>query len=399
MLFGRAPSKESVPLPGLEAYLDRCFDGKVRRLAQRMPELEAALARSSAAFKKAIQEFSNSAAAPDMEYLRGLKEGNLESQKANYSSSLLHLLSSPLEYGGSCLYLRGKAMAGAYSSFITGVGKVNNSFRLVLIGYAGGLAEAKRQLTSMERLCRELENELGACSPEETEYRKLRARVRAMLENASEIADLGSPAVREAQGTIAEDGAGDAIKKQLEEREARHERAKGKRKEADASLAALLLPLERAARKHDHMSVAKIKLADYIKESAERIRNREDTRIIHHHLGEMAEEMRTGKIDAKTSAGIASRIGAVRDSDLLALAEASRRAAAEATESEAEMVELRAQLHALEKGKAERQRAEAERVQAEQDIGKRSERLSSEKKELEKLFLECYRKQAEIVIQ
>jgi hypothetical protein len=397
MLFGRAPVKENIPLSELEAYLNRCFDAKLRRLSTRLPEIEAGLAKSHTALEAAAREFSKSDPAPDMEYLYGVKESYLKSQKANYSSSLLHLVSARPEYGGACLYLKGQAMLAAHSSFTGGVMKVNNTFKLVMIGYAKGLTGVKQHFTAIERLCKELGSELATCSIEEHEYSKIRSRISAMLESVAEMEAVKNNQ-EHGQPGIFEESALALAQKQLEEKEKGLELAKRDHRDADSALASLLLPMERVARKHDHISPAKRKLADYIKEPAERIRTAEDIDLINRHLTEVTEEIRTGKVDAKNSAGLVSQIEAIGRQDLLALAESSRRAAAGLKEAEAELVESRVQLQALEKGRAEKQRIEGEKARVEHEITQKSARLASEKKELEKLFLSCYRKETEIVL-
>jgi hypothetical protein len=398
MLFGRAPAKENIPLSELEAYLDRCFDGKLRRLSTRMPEIESALNRSFTDFERAVREFSKSTAAPDMENLYGLKENNLKSQKENYSSSLLHLLSPPPKYGGRCLYLKAKDALGSYSSFITGIMKVNSSFRLAMIAYAGELTGVKRHFTSMERLCKELGNEINLCSLEENEYRKIGARINAMLEDVSEISALGKSSESRLLGISSDEGALGDIQKRLKEKELRVETARHGHREADSGLARLLLPVERVARKHDHMSVAKVKLTEYLKDPTERIRTAEDANIIYRHLSEIADEIREGKIDAKNSTGLVSQIDAIRNNDLLLLAESSRTTASELKNSETELAELRTQLRALEKSQAEKRRAAEEKTHTEHEMGLKRAHLSSEKKELEQLFLSCYKKQVEILL-
>lgn len=398
MLFGRAPSKENIPLSESEAYLDRCFDGELKRLSVRMPEIEAGLTNSFTTFEKAIRGFSKTDVAPNMQYLYGLKETYLKSQKANYSSSLIHALSPSPQYSGSCLYLRAKSMLESYSSFITDVMKVNNTFRLAMIGYSGELADVKRSFTAMERLCKELGNELEMCSHENDKYKKIKSKINAMLGSVSEIAELKESPGTNTFNISPDENALEAIQKRLEEGERRCELSRHRHHEADSALVHLLLPLERASRKHDHMSASKRKLTEYIKDPPGLIRTADDITIIHRHLSEIADEIRTGKIDAKNSAGLVSQIDAIRGSDLLALAESSRKAAIELKNSEAEVSELRIQLLALEKRKMDVQRAAAEKAGTEQEIGLKSARLSAEKKETEQLFLSYYRKQVEIML-
>ncbi len=398
MLFGRAPAKERVPLPELEAYLGRCFDGKLRRLSTRLPEIERDLSDSFADFGAAVRKFSDSSVAPDMEYLYRIKENFMESQKANYSSSVLHLVSATPKYGGNGLYFKAKEMLDAYSSFTTSVLKTNNTFKFVMVGYAKALADVKRHFTAMEKSCNELRNEIASCALEESEYGRIRSRIMAMLENASEIEELRNPPPQDAHHALLDESVEGTIRKQIEEKEAHLVHARHRYREADSVLASLLLPVERAARKHDHLSTSKRKLADYMKDPAEHIRTAEDGSIIHSHLLEIAEEVRTGKIDTKHPEILIAQIDAIRSKDLLALSASSREAAVELRKLENELAELHAHLQALEKGKAEKQKVEAGKARTEQEISLKHTRLLSEKKELERLFLDCYKKHADIIL-
>jgi hypothetical protein len=334
-----------------------------------------------------------------MDYLYRIKEGFMESQKANYSSSVLHLFSSPPKYGGAgTAYSRAKAMLEAYSSFTTSVLKTNNSFKFVMVGYAKDLAEVKRRFTALERLCSELGGEIATCAPEEAEYSKLRSRVVGIQETLSEIERLRNPRSESVRNASGDEGAEGAVRKQMEETSKHLELARHRYREADSTLANLLLPVERAARKHDHLSTAKRKLADYMKDPAEHIRTPEDGAIIHRHLVEIEEEIGAGKIEAKHPEALIAQIAAIRSKDLLTLAASAREAAAELRRSETELSGLHAHLQSLEKAKEERQKAEAGRARTEQEISLKQAKLVSEKKELEQLIQSSYRKHVEITL-
>jgi hypothetical protein len=329
MLFGRHPHKEKIPLSEMETYLDRCFDGELKRLSARLPEIETSLSRSRSAFETAIKEFSKSESPPDTEYLYGVKEAYLKSHKINYSSSLLHTFSSPIEYGGANLYGKGEELINSYQSFITTVLKVNNTFKLVMIGYSGGLADVKRHFTSMERLCKDLKTELDLCSPQKNVYQKLSSKINTMLQTSLEIAALQRLQGADMSYIPTNESEFGTIKESLEEKKKKVELARHRHHEAENALSNLLLPIERAARKHDHLSASKIKLTDYIKAPEERIRTAGDVSVINRHLDEIEGEIREGKIEAKNTENIVSRIAAIRSSDLLGLAESCRMASLE----------------------------------------------------------------------
>ena len=164
------------------------------------------------------------------------------------------------------------------------------------------------------------------------------------------------------------------------------------------ALAGLLLPIERAARKHDHLSHAKTNLGDYARMPTERIRSQEDIVVINRHLELMETEVSEGKIDEKNLAALLTQIKHVRSSNLLAHSDAARATATELKNAELGVSEVRAELQALEKAKMERQRMAEEKDRTEREKGLKEQRLLSEKEAIEKLFLDCYKKQIEIVL-
>lgn len=398
MLFGRSPKNESIPLPELEAYLGRCFDGKLKRLATRLPGVEGDLSESFADFERAVKKFSESSESPDMDYLYGVKETSMGSQKANYSSSLLHLLASPPKYSSNGVYFKAKELLESYSLFTTDVMKTNNTFKLVMIGYAKDLAEVKRHFTLMEKFCNDLRSEISLCIPDEAEYSKIKSRIMAMMDNVSEIKSLQNPTQRASNHTHFDESSETAIRKQIEEKESHLGTVRHQYHEAESVLVNLLLPVERVARKHDHLSASKKHLSDYMKNPSEQIRTLEDGKIIHDHLTKIVEEIKENKIDTKHPETLISQIDSIRSSDLISLASSVRDSEAEAKTAEAELSELRMRLQAFEMVKSEKQKLEAGKARTEQEISSKQTYLASEKKELERLFLNCYKKNIEIVL-
>ena len=398
MLFGKPAPSEEIDLSELEAYLNKCFEGKLRRLSTRAPETERDLAKEFSSFAYAIKAFSESTAGPDMEYLYGIKENYIRSQKPNYSSSLLHIAAVKPAYDGTNIYFRSESMLQAYNKFIIEVMRANNTFRLVMMAYAGELSDTKAHFNTMERLCKELSLELSSCSQQLNEYKELDNKIRAMQDRLSKIELLkrslgGGPEKEQHQ-----EGAGNDIAAQIREKENQLELARRRHNEANLSLTGLLLPLERVARKHDHMSPSKRKLTDYIKEPAVVIRTPEDAKELGKQISAVIEEVRSGSMDIKNPDGLVLQLSAIKDRDFLALAESLRERDTEVRKLQEEMKKLQTGLHEVEKSRDAKRRMLEEKGETEKEIIRQSESVSAAKKEIEWLLHNYYKRQVLIKI-
>ncbi|MDE1870856.1 MAG: hypothetical protein KGI06_01295 [Candidatus Micrarchaeota archaeon] len=393
MLFGKAAPREEVDASELNAYLNKCFDEKLKRLSARTPAIERELERAFSSFRNAVEKFSESEAGPNMDYLFGVKEGYLISQKPNYCSSLLHIASVPPEYDGKNIYYKGESIVRSYGKFMTEVLKANNTFKLVMMAYAKELGDTKTSFNAMERLCKDLSGELGSCGQQLNEYRRLEDRIKALIDDMSKISLFkhsldGKPETGQSQGSAEEDAA-----KFIDGKEKELEMARKRYNDVNRSVTGILLPIERVARKHDYIASSKIKLTDYIKEPAERIRKEEDVRELNSQISAIMEEISTGRTKVKNADNLAMQLSAIKGTNLLGLTESLRECGNEIKMLQKEIARMQAVLQELDKGKNEKTRMLEEREEIKKAVEICRATVSSGKEEIEKLFHDYYRRQ------
>ena len=398
MLFGKPAPAEEIEPPELDAYLDGCLDGKLRRLYSRVSDTEAALDREHTYFVDSIKAFSESDPDPDMEYLYGIKESFVRSQKPSYSSSLLHIASVKPSYGGSNSYLKAESMLKSYNDFIIRVLSDNTKFRLVMMAYAARLKDTKAHFNAIERLCKELSLELSSSSVQLAEYREVSGKIKILFDLMSRISSIelqhGSVPEYEAR----QDSAEIELAEHVREKEGQLEEARSRYRDARAQLTGLLLPIERVARKHDHTSDSKRKLTDYISEPEARINTAEDAKVINDQLGLVIEQVRSGSMDVKSPDSLIAQLNSIRGTDLLGLAQSVRQHDAHFRKMEDEARALRAKLHESERSGEQKRRIIMQKGEMEGEIKRNRESVLSTKKEIEWLLHKHYKKQVLIKI-
>ncbi|MGI0100478.1 MAG: hypothetical protein ACREBH_02030 [Candidatus Micrarchaeaceae archaeon] len=397
MLFGKTPQKEEIDASDLTEYLDRCLDDKLKRLSTREPEIEKDLSDALSSFGKAVEKFSESKAEPSMEYLYGIKESYPVSQKPKYASSLIHIASSHPEYGGKNIYFKAESMVESYKRLTHEVLKANSTFKIVMMAYSADLSDLKSSFSTMEKLCKDLGSELNASSRQLNEYMEIDNKIRYMFERMSRMEQLvlvtKSPGI-----AVQHDGTREEISGQIHEKEKELALKKGMYNETSLSIARILLPIERIAKKHDHISSPKRKLTDYIREPSERIRTEEDIKEINSHISAIIDEVVSGKTEEKNTQGLISKLNAAKSADLMAMSESLRKREIDVRILESSIAALRAQLHELEKATSARMKTLEEKAEAEKEINMCKTDISSKKSELEKLFRDYYRRHVTIKV-
>ncbi|MDE1865135.1 MAG: hypothetical protein KGH94_00645 [Candidatus Micrarchaeota archaeon] len=398
MLFGRAAPNEAIEIHKLETYLDRCFDTEVRRLSTRMPQIENELVRSFTGFGDSIKKFSEREGRPNMEYLYGIKESYLASQKPNYTSHILRITSARPAQGGANIYIAAQNALTSYKQIITEVLKANNTFKLVIMAYAEDLKAAKRNFNAMEKLSGELSAELSLCSGKFGEYTRIKEKVGNLLYDLSQLDSLGKMQPDQAEDHQRESAQQDlsGLSSRVGELAPKLESAKDRRREIHSNIVNALLPLERIARKHDHMSSSKRKLSDYVGNPAGSITGPSDLEELRGQIGNIIEEINTGKITVKNPDRVISQLKAAETTDFLALAVSLHGAESEVMRVERELEAAKAERSKIERAEEEERLAIQRRADSKKGLTDLRASVASQKAEIERLFREVYKKQVEI---
>ncbi len=396
MLFGRPVRGSVVGIDGLEQYLDRCFDEEVGKTTARMPRLVGELARAFSDFGAAVREFSEKESKPSMEYLYMVKEGFVSSQRPNYTNHIIRIAATRPEPKGSNLYSTAKAAAEAYGDIIMEVLKANNTFKVVIIGYAEELKDVKRHFNTMERLHKNLNEDLALCDGKFSEYMGMRDRIGNILGDLSRASRMdGSLPEQHDSGPVRTEGA-EELEAEIHSLESERESAKSRKAEAASSITRMLLPMGRIARKHDHMSPSKRKLGDYIDRPSEITKDAENLEEFRGHVSSMIEEVRTGKIGVRSPEQTISQLSAARDADFTVIADSLHRDDLELKRINERLAKARETRSMIERAnESERQRARG-KDEAQRSLEGLRAGVLTQKSEIESLFMSVYRKRIEI---
>ena len=398
MLFGRAARNDAVGIYELGQYLDRCFDDDIRKISSRMPRLVEELGQAFSDFGASVREFSEGEPSPDMGYLYGIKEGFVTSQRPNYASHITRIAATSPELGGENLYAAASKAADSYGRIILEVLKANNTFKVVIIGYAEGLKDVKRHFNDMERLHKDLKGDIDLCERRFNEYNGIRERIGKLIRDISIISEAGEAKPRPHDGT--KQGINDTLKlkSEIAELEKELESAKVRKAETASSITRMLLPMERIARKHDHMSASTRKLGDYIDSPSKITKDAENLEEFRRQVSSMIEEVRVGKIVVKNPDQSILQLSEARDADFMALADSLHRADSELVQVNERLSEARKARSIVERAnEVERQKAREE-AEAQSSLADLKLSMLSRKVEIEKSFMDIYRKRIDIRI-
>ena len=268
MLFG-GDSEHKVGLGQLDAEVDRLFDRRVARLADRASKISKEIKQAKLEFISACEKFDRIKEEPDLERERWMNPGFIKNQKAVYAVALKTLFSNNPDLPGSTHYARYKAELSSIESLIAEMLKINSRNKAVIYAYPNHLESFKSAQAHLERLAVGLRLELDRVKAEFGEYDEINGHLITISALSEEIGateerlgELESGAPKRLTGkegdTMAETEAILASKrKELSAIEVR-------RNEISSKIVSLVMPLEKAARIYDHSSLKKRKLSDII---------------------------------------------------------------------------------------------------------------------------------------
>ncbi|MGC8647694.1 MAG: hypothetical protein ACP5SA_02645 [Candidatus Micrarchaeia archaeon] len=324
MIFGRHNVKE-VEEKDLGAYNKSLFDAKVRKTTERAAARLGLVIRALDEFERACIAFGDLDAEPDIEFIAPATPSSAKEQKARYARAVTNEIASA----------RGKIAIGAKPEYqmllhcesmakglIESILKLNASFKIVILGYGDYLYEIKRAFKSLEDLTNELGSLLDLESATFGGFTRLSEEIEKLEAIEGEIVKMKNE--REAlekmniELTLSKKSGGGARKglsllnKELEDKEA-------KRRALSNTMEALLKPLERVARKHDHESNGKFRLVDVIERPFEAINEQTYPKIIK-SLNELVEKVHEYELEQKSAEMAESAIKRVLSTDLLQIA-------------------------------------------------------------------------------
>ena len=384
----------------LMPLLNEQFSRKLSGLDSRCVRLVNGISSSRDALAAACDDFGNLASEPDMEYAYVTSTTYLKDMKGSYVTALKRVLSSGIgESVHPTKYHRYEAELAAAEEMINGILRTNKTFKLVLDGYANHLDRFKKAFSAIESYTGELRAQVALHTADKDQYNELQGRIEhlaALTEEhmllRSQLAELGNSTEPDA-GSLPESV--DAARKSIDAKKAEIDGLSGEIATASAGASVMLAQIEKAARKHDHLSASKVKLSSFI----------EDKRLVVEHYQEflvqvdaLGKEIDDGKVAVKNKEEAMRAVRMLKSGGLIEQLERvkaleDRRSAAEAQIREFEKVER--EFSAIESRKKEGQAAmQGTKLRLERT----AEDMEAEKTVIEQLFAGYYKKQIRILL-
>lgn len=400
MFFGRGNASENVQLKELAGTLNRLFNEKLRLLEAKGANLIKELKYNETEFVNACDDFEALSAEPDLDYIYTTNTGFIKSQKSSYAKNLKHIMSSTPIIDNPIIYSKYSAVLYDTELKINSVLKNNSLFKMVVLAYANHLSNFKRVFSSMERLRNTIRREIENYNEEYSEYKTTMDNVQSLLAMEEELHLIkeneqtlkSKPSTHGLRSEEAE------LKEKITKKTLEIEEIDGKIAGISSRIEMLLSPLNRAARKYDHLSLEKTKLMDLMNDPVGKIATEQDYNKFADLVNGMKKEINLGRIDVKNTKEAEQQIAKIFNENLYALIQDKRSLSSRRSSIHEELRSFQAIMQDIE----ENERREKSYADTISDIAKRIGELqksqSSLKNTTEALFLRCYKKRINIIL-
>ena len=325
MLFGRKGEPRKVSIDGAMALAEESFAGRLGNMGRRTGEAAEGLGSARDQFICASEEFDGLDAEPYTEDLYNANIAFIKSQKGLYAKAISRVVGGlDLGSGSGNAYARCSGMLASAERTRDEILKTNATFKIVIHCYSDHLGSFKKAISSMEKLMGSLRGELDRHRADFERYDEISRLIARLRELGTELGSLGESA------SMLEEGLAGTESHEAKREEIR-KRIDGKRsesKELEASYAGmsgrvstLLAPLDRAARKLDHMPGRRARLHPFIADPVGSLTDRERYEKFRGLVQELKEGLEKGEIDVKNREEVAGNVQEALDYDLYSAVE------------------------------------------------------------------------------
>lgn len=322
MLFGRE-NLDRIKPEELEPLLNSLFDRALSQFDKKMSSLGNNMRDSALQFKHALESFENVSAEPDLEDMYGVTASHLSGQKEMYTKALRHIIEnlSLDDQTGPTIYERHRTNATRAGEAMNEILQTNFRFKQVLIGYANALKDFKVAYTAIEKYTNAMKEELGRKELDYAAYRHVKDSISSLLAALEERA-TGTEAIAamekdmERHGSDAVGTAEKSMTALIDKKAAMLSEFRSKTVALSDRIVRITRPLERAAKKMDHMSASKRQLSPFVSDPEGRIRGTHDYAEFTELLKQLVTELGDGKIDVKNSNELAEAAKELLNTDL-----------------------------------------------------------------------------------
>jgi chromosome segregation ATPase len=317
---------ESVSPDALEKLLNSLFDKSLAQFDDRMSELRDGTNRSISQFGHALESFERLNTEPDLDEMYGITVSHILIQKGLYTKALRHIIESvPLDdRTAPTVYERHRMNVTIAGEMMKEILQANFRFKQVLNAYANELKEFKSAYTAIEKHTGLMKDELERKEKDYVAYKRIKELIlslTAMIEDRSISMDSVAALKKELERQE-----GDAIGAAEEQIVASiNKKAKmlselySKRAILTDKIVRMTRPLERAAKKLDHMSTSKFQLSPFLSDPYGTVATVSDYNEFTELLKQLETSLKDGKIDVKNANELAELARELLDIDLYSM--------------------------------------------------------------------------------
>lgn len=401
MFFGgkkNGGGAEPVKQDGLEYLLNSLFDNKLGSLERRASSITMSIDHIGIQFHNECTAFEVLDAGPYTEDLYTFDVNFIKRQKTLYARELRGIVEGlDLETEAPNIYSRYSIIYSNLDGLRNAILKTNARFKNVMYSYGRHLGDLKRTFSSMERSVDLLKNELDKRKGELSEYNEVMEGISMLKSINEELGTLNGDMealkgnIRDAEEKVAK-GSGSGIHERLSTKEAELSKISDEESNLSNRIKEVVLPLEKASKKFDHMASGKKRLHIFIAEPLASIRNDADYRELRELLLELNAALDSGVIDIKNVSEAKDAVLSILGSDINSMINTLRSLRDGRESLEKEVKVLKRLVEEMEVGRSSMVKSLREVGAIERNVKEIEKSRESAKNRVEKLFIEYYKK-------
>jgi hypothetical protein len=296
MLFGGPKKTEEIEISKLIKFNESTFEFKIKKSAASYATIEGSIDDELEKFESACKELGSFEGEPDTEFIGRASISMLKSQKQIYANALIGIAKSFTHEQKSNTYDSMVAASSGLHSMLKRMLETNSKFKAVVMVYSNQMQKLKRLYSNIESLVNSLDAEIAKIEPKAEEYNEINT-LASKLEVLAE--EYSKPSKQEIKASIDYPYVIKLLEDALAKKENETSNIEKLIESEKAYITSVLAPLERAARKHDHMN--NTTLYSFVSNPIEMI-NKQNYMEFKKGMEKLYEEIHTGKIDEHSSA-------------------------------------------------------------------------------------------------
>jgi predicted nuclease with TOPRIM domain len=395
MFFGRR-KPEAVSVDKLGQFLNSQFERKLGSLGSRSQAIIDRLNQAMRRFGDACNNFEKLEAEPNVEGRYSASINYIKTQKDRYASGLKHILDGTrLEAGDAAnSYDRYRHVLSDLEGMVKRVLEMNASFKIVLYCYSNYLWDFRGSFSEIEKLAGALKGELDSRSDDFSEYSAVAERVSRLNAYREEFSALNRGAetikteTRPSNDALDKNGADLSAK--LEDKRAELAKLSRERSELHNKINSMVLPLERASKKLDHLSASKSKLHVFVEDPVKTINNESEYGEFKTLLRELNEKIRAGSIDLRNGDKMSETVSMLLGSDLYSMIASLRSIQQKESDIKGEIGALEGDLNEIKTERTSSERHAQKMADMKGRMAEIERGEAAEKGVIEKLFSDNY---------